>query len=77
MFARAARRWTDDFLESYDLWRDRCVGVRIAYARWLDSDEPERTLAFRAYRSALESEDQAAQLHQRCAERLGEAAPAC
>jgi hypothetical protein len=73
MFPADSRQaWFDEFFESYELWRDRCAGVRIAYERWRDSDPPERTLAFAAYRSALESEDQAARLHERCAERLYE-----
>jgi hypothetical protein len=66
--------WIDEFLESYELWRDRCAGVRIAYARWLECEPSDRTLTYAAYRTALESEDQAARLHQRCAERV--AAPA-
>ena len=67
-----ARRspWLDESLESYELWRDRCAEVRIAYVRWTEAEPVEQAFAFAAYRAALEREDRAARAHQACAERL-------
>jgi hypothetical protein len=64
------RSWSDEYLESYDFWRDRCAGVRLAYGRWIESTRSDRDFTFAAYRAALESEERAARVYQRCAERL-------
>jgi hypothetical protein len=60
----------DEFLESYELWRDRSAAVRIAYVRWTEAEPIGRAFAFAAYGAALDREERAAQVHRACAERL-------
>jgi hypothetical protein len=58
------------FLESYVRWRDACNEVRIAYERWGTAERSDRSLAFAAYRGALDREECAARAHSYCAEQL-------
>jgi hypothetical protein len=61
----------DEFLKSYDCWREACEDVRVAYRRWADCKSQQRGLGFATYRAALEREAQAARTHFDVAERLG------
>ena len=61
--------WLDESLESYELWRDRCAEVRIAYVRWTEAEPVGRAFAFAAYRAALHREERAARVYRACAER--------
>jgi len=54
---------TDEFLESYDRWREACEDVHIAYGRWASCTSGERGLGFAAYRAALEREERASGIH--------------
>jgi hypothetical protein len=70
---RRARRelLVDTFIESYVEWREECDDLRRAYRRWAASAWPDRDLAFRAYRAALDREEKAASVHELVSERLG------
>jgi hypothetical protein len=53
----------DGFLSSYVTWREEAERVRSAYERWSKAALHERELSFVAYRTALEHEEFAADLH--------------
>jgi hypothetical protein len=55
-------RLADDFVERYLCWREECAGVEIAYGRWRGVPQRDRTLAFAAYRAALDREEHAARV---------------
>jgi hypothetical protein len=61
----------DTYIETYVQWREECVDVGRAYGRWVGSAWPDRDLAFRAYRAALDREEKAATVHQLVSQRLG------
>jgi hypothetical protein len=61
---------TDEVFETYVRWRETCEQVRIAYARWGSSERRESSLAFAAYRAALDREECAARFHADCIEQL-------
>jgi hypothetical protein len=60
----------DEFVESYGCWRQESTAVRHAYERWAGAEAPDRTLAWTAYRAALDREDRAARAYRECAERV-------
>ena len=62
----------DEFLDSYESWREACENVRAAYERWATSKPTQRTLAFGWYREALDREEHAAQVHSKLAARLSQ-----
>jgi hypothetical protein len=59
----------DEFLESYERWREACEDVRTAYRRWADCKPQQRVLGFASYRAALEREEEAASIHSDWAKR--------
>jgi len=61
----------DTYIETYVEWREESDGVGRAYRRWVASASPDRDLAFRAYRAALDREEKAATAHQLVSQRLG------
>jgi hypothetical protein len=50
----------DGLLERYVAWREESRTVWLAYERWSKAECPARSLAYAAYRAALEREEQAA-----------------
>jgi hypothetical protein len=62
---------TDEFVESYVLWREACDDVDSAYERWDNCEPPQRAVAFKVYRAALDWEEHTADVHSDRAERLG------
>jgi hypothetical protein len=53
----------DDLMEIYVEWREECVRLGEAYERWLGAPVTERSLAFAAYRAALDGEEQASAVY--------------
>jgi hypothetical protein len=49
----------NDMVDAYVDWREEAVALRDAYERWSSGSDPERGLAFAAYRAALDREQQA------------------
>jgi hypothetical protein len=50
----------DGLLERYIAWREESRTVWLAYDRWCRAERPTRSLAYAAYRAALEREERAA-----------------
>lgn len=53
----------DDMLSAYLSWRQECDTVRHAYDLWSDTRSDDATLAFAAYRAALDREAQASDVY--------------
>ena len=60
--AQVEPRLADDFVERYLCWREECAAVAIAYGCWRGAPQRDRTLAFAAYRAALDREEHAARV---------------
>jgi hypothetical protein len=60
----------DDFIENYVSWREEAAGVQSAYVHWQAAQEPDESLAFAAYRAALDREELAAGMLRESAERV-------
>jgi hypothetical protein len=56
----------DRLIDSYVAWREECETVEAAYERWSES---ERSLAYAAYRAALDREAKAAGVYRLAATR--------
>jgi hypothetical protein len=50
----------DAFLENYVCWREASEAARAAYERWRGGERRDRSLAFAAYKAALDQEEHAA-----------------
>jgi hypothetical protein len=46
-------------MEVYVGWREESAALEEAYGRWSSAPEPDRDLAFAAYKAALDREEQA------------------
>ena len=59
---RAGRRRAevDAAVAAYSAWRRECTAVRTAYGRWVRAARKDASLAFVAYRVALDREESAA-----------------
>lgn len=60
---------TDSPEAEYARWREESAAVTACYRDWLAAPRGERFLAYSAYLSALEQEEQAAEAYRRLAER--------
>jgi hypothetical protein len=60
----------DALIDSYVEWREECETVETAYERWGDSERSERSLAYVAYRAALDREEKAAAVYRLASTRL-------
>ena len=58
----------DALIDTYIAWREECVFVHAAYRLWSDSDASEHQFAFHVYLAALEHEEHAAGVYERCIE---------
>jgi uncharacterized protein YndB with AHSA1/START domain len=58
----------DDLIDAYVHWREECLALTRAYQRWSRGTDADRSLAFAAYRAALDREQQASFV---CADRSG------
>jgi hypothetical protein len=65
-----ARRFVDQFLETYVSWRERCLDVEAGYVAWRGAERSDRGAAFAAYHAALDREQSAARTHERSIARL-------
>jgi hypothetical protein len=64
-FTRARRRhYQDELMDYYVSWRDACRSVAEAYESWRSAQRQDEALAFGAYASALDREEQAATAYQ-------------
>jgi hypothetical protein len=55
-----ARGLGDSVLERYTSWRHDCAAVQRAYEAWIESEAPNRELAYAGYLAALDQEELAA-----------------
>lgn len=53
----------DQLIELYCDWRSQCWAVRSSYAQFTAAPAEDRTLAYAAYRAALDREEAAADLY--------------
>lgn len=60
----------DTFIDTYVEWREECATVKTAYDRWTHAEGSMRTLAYGAYRAALDREEKAADMHRLAATAL-------
>jgi hypothetical protein len=60
----------DEFVDGYLCWREESAAVEDAYERWRGVTQRDRTVAFAAYRAALDREEHAARVFHDCAERV-------
>jgi hypothetical protein len=60
----------DEFVEGYLCWREESAAVEHAYEQWRSVTRRDRTVAFAAYRAALDREEHAARVFHDCAERV-------
>src|SRR2546429_6105917 len=64
------RPLADAFVDSYLCWREESAAVESAYEHWRGVNRPDRTVAFAAYRAALDREEHAARVFHGCAEQV-------
>jgi hypothetical protein len=62
-------------MDVYVDWREECAAVRDAYVRWSSAAATDRTLAFAAYRAALDREESAARIYGDHLDRVAPNAP--
>lgn len=63
MTSRLRRELIDHLMDAYIDWREECITLGDAYERWLTVAVAERSLAFAAYRAALDREQQASSVY--------------
>lgn len=64
------RRYIDDLVDVYVVWREACGAVAEAYANWKCAGRQEQTLAFSEYVAALNCEEEAALLYREAVEQF-------
>ena len=60
---RIDSRLLDEAVDAYVDWREECAGVWSAYRRWLRATVVDASLAFSAYRAAVDREECAAHVY--------------
>jgi siderophore synthetase component len=60
---RADKRLADEAFHAYVEWLDESDAVWDAYSRWAGATHADATLAFAAYRAALEREEHASDVY--------------
>jgi hypothetical protein len=60
----------DRLMDMYVEWREECVALWDAYETWKRTPAPDRTLAFAAYRAALDREEWASSVYADLVDRL-------
>src|SRR3954451_25012155 len=63
MTSQLRRELIDHLMDAYVDWREECITLGNAYERWLTVAVAERSLAFAAYRAALDREQQASSVY--------------
>jgi hypothetical protein len=58
----------DALIDAYVEWRKECAFVHAAYLLWSHSNASGRQFAFHVYLAALEQEEHAASVYERCIE---------
>jgi hypothetical protein len=67
----ASSQLIDDIMECYVTWREQSAAVDAAYESWKRAPSSLEALAFDAYVSALDREEQAASQYRRVVEEVG------
>ena len=57
------KRLVDKLMEAYVAWREACLSVSDAYARWTSETGIRATVAFGSYMAALDREEDAAAVY--------------
>lgn len=57
------KRQLDKMIDAYVTWREACLLVSDAYDSWVSETGPGATVAFGRYMTALDQEEQAAELY--------------
>jgi hypothetical protein len=63
MTTRVRRELIDDLMEAYVAWREESAILVRAYESWASGEAVDRDMAFAAYRSALDREQQASAVY--------------
>jgi hypothetical protein len=63
MNALRRERLVDELVEAYIVWRETCARVSDAYRSWASETGPCGNVAFGLYMSALDAEEQAAEVY--------------
>lgn len=63
MASRARSDLVDELMDAYVDWREECLALEEAYARWSSVALDERNVAFAAYTAALDREEQASSVY--------------
>jgi hypothetical protein len=66
----------DELVDRYLCWREECVSVQSSYDNWIRAAAGEQGLAYSAHVAALDREERAAVIYQRCAELITRSFPA-
>lgn len=66
------RQLVDEAMDAYIDWREECIGVSDAYARWSAAGPADAALAFRGYVGALDREEQASDVYAGSIRRAGD-----
>jgi hypothetical protein len=69
------KRLVDEAVDAYVDWREERASVWDAYARWETAQVADSTLAFSAYRAALDREERAAHAYAELMTRVSVAVP--
>ena len=64
------KRQLDKMIDAYVSWREACLLVSDTYDSWTSEAGPDATLAFGRYMSALDREEQAAELYAKLIRRV-------
>ena len=63
MASRARSELVDELMDAYVDWREECIALEQAYARWSSVALDDRNVAFAAYTAALDREEQASSVY--------------
>ncbi len=63
MASRPPSELVDELMDAYVDWREECVALDQAYARWSSVPLDDRNVAFAAYTAALDREEQASSVY--------------
>jgi hypothetical protein len=68
--SKARLELIDRLMDMYVEWREECVALWDAYARWSTATARDRELAFAAYRAALDREEWASYVYEDQVDRI-------
>ena len=70
---RTRKALVDRMMDEYVNWREECLGVSAAYARWCQAPPGDHRLAYHAYVAAVDREQRAATIYSELVERFAAA----